>query len=145
MKNNVAPSSSLHTGTADSRHQVSTQREVAKTEKLPNKIKHPGGREQKRDQSRQTGRVDEPSRLGRDRTRTRTLSPREVKLKRSDPDGEALQNQGLGQEQKQIAENIAAVSAMTTDSLPQGNGNNNGQEEERDDGGYEYEDDFEVF
>jgi hypothetical protein len=68
-----------------------------------------------------------------------------VKLKRSDPDGEALQNQGLGQEQKQIAENIAAVSAMTTDSLPQGNGNNNGQEEERDDGGYEYEDDFEVF
>ena len=144
MKNNVAPPSSLQTRKADSRHQVSTQREVAKTEKLPNKIKHPGGRERNRDQSRQTGRVDEPSRLGRDRTRTRTLSPREVKLKRSDLDGEAVQNQGLRQEQKQAAENIAAVSAATTDSLPQGSGNNN-EQEEHDDGGYEYEDDFEVF
>jgi len=145
VKNNVAPSSSLQTGKADSRYQVSTLREVSKTEKLPNKIKHPRGREQNRDQGRQTGRVDEPSRLGRDRTRTRTLSPREVKLKRSDPDGEAVQNQGLRQEQKQIAENIAAVSAVTTDSLPQCSGNNNEQEEEHDDGGYEYEDDFEVF
>lgn len=145
VKNNVAPSSSLQKGRADSRHQVSTQREVAKTEKLPNKSKHPGGREQNRDRGRQTGRVDEPSRLGRDRTRTRTLSPREVKLKRSDLVGEAVQNQGLRQEQKQTAENIAAVSAVTTDSLPQGSGNNNEQEEEHDDGGYEYEDDFEVF
>ena len=145
VKNNVAPSSSLQTGRADNRHQVSIQREAAKTEKLPSKIKHPGGREQNRDQGRQTRRVDEPSRLGRDRTRTRTLSPREVKLKRSDPDGEEVQNQALRQEQKQIAENIAAVSAVTTDSLPQGSGNNNEQEEEHDDAGYEYADDFEVF
>jgi len=144
VKNNVVPSSSLQTGRADSRHQVSTQREVAKTEKLPNKIKHPGGKEQNRDRGRQTGRVEEPSRLGRDRTRTRTLSPREVKLKRSDLVGEAVQNQGLRQEQKHTAENIAAVLAVT-DSLPQGSGNNNEQEEENDDGGYEYEDDFEVF
>jgi hypothetical protein len=68
-----------------------------------------------------------------------------VKLKRSDPDGEAVQNQGLRQEQQQTAENIATVSAVTTDSLPQGSSNNNEQEEEHDDGGYEYEDDFEVF
>ena len=145
VKSNVASSSSLQTGRADSRHQVSTLRETAKTEKLPNKIKHPGAREQNRDRGRQTGRVDEPSRLGRDRTRTRTLSPREVKLKRSDLDGEAVQNQGLRQEQKQIAEDNATVSAVTTDSLSQGSGNNNEQEEEHDDGGYEYEDDFEVF
>jgi len=68
-----------------------------------------------------------------------------VKLKRSELDGEAVQNQGLRQEQKQTAENIAAVLAATTDSLPQGSGNSNEQEEEYDDGGYEYEDDFEVF
>lgn len=145
VKKNVTPTSSLQTGTADSKHQVSTPREVAKTEKLPNKIKHPGERGQNRDRGRQTGKVDEPSRLGRDRTRTRTLSPREVKLTRSDPNGEAVQNQRLRQEQKQIAENNGAVSAVTTDSLPQGSGNNKEQEEEHDVGGYEYEDDFEVF
>ena len=143
VKKNIVPSSSLQTGRIDGRHQVSTQREAAKTEKLPNKIKHPGVRGRNRDQGWQTGRVDEPSRLGRDRTRTRTLSPREVKLTRSDPDGEAVQNQRLRQ---QIGENNAAVSAVTTDSLPQGSGNSNEQEEEaHDDGGYEYEDDFEVF
>jgi hypothetical protein len=145
VKKNVGPSAGLQTRRSDSRHQATTQREVAKTEKLPNKIKHPGGRGQNRDQGRQTGRVDEPSRLGRDRTRTRTLSPREVKFTRSDPEGETKQNQRLRQEQKQIVDNIAAVSAVTTHSLPQGNGNDDEQEEHDDDGGYDYEDDFEVF
>lgn len=150
VKKNEAPSAGLHTRRSDSRHQASTQREAVKTEKLPNKIKHPGERGQNRDLGRQTGRVDKPSRLGRDRTRTRTLSPREVKFTRSGPEGERVQNQRLRQEQKQVFESTAAVSAVTTDSFPQGNDNNDEQKEEHDDddnddGGYKYEDDFEVF
>jgi hypothetical protein len=149
VKRNVAHSVISQTKRADSRHQVSTQRQVAKTEKLPNKIKHPGERGQNRDRAQQREIVGEPSRLGRDRTRTRTLSPREVKLTRSDPEGEMVQNQRLRQEQKQTAEKIAAVSAASTGSLPPGGGNDNEQKEDDDDdvdgGGYEYEDDFEVF
>jgi hypothetical protein len=147
VKKHAAPATGSQTRRSESRHKVSTQKEVAGTEKLPNKIKHPDGKGQNRDQGRQPGRVNEPKRLSRDRTRTRTLSPREVKVTRRGPAEETVQSEKLKQEQKQVAENTAAMSAAAVAesavSLIQGSADSCNQPED-DDGGYEYEDDFEV-
>jgi hypothetical protein len=60
-----------------------------------------------------------------------------VKVTRSDPEGAGVQ----GERQKQFAENMAAVSAA--DSVAHGSDDTREQLQD-DDGGYEYEDDFEV-
>lgn len=149
VKKNTVPSSGAQTRRSVSRRQVPAQKVVARTEKLPNKMKHPEGKGQNRDQVRQTDRrVNEPNRLGRDRTRTRTLSPREVKVTRSYPEGETVESDRLRQKQKQLAENIAAISAAAatasgSQSLVQGSSDSH-EEPQDGDGDYEYEDDFEV-
>jgi hypothetical protein len=70
-----------------------------------------------------------------------------VKVTRSYPDGERVESERLRQEQKQLTENITAISAAATASVSQSlvQGNRESCEEPQDkDGCYEYEDDFEV-
>lgn len=139
VKKYTAPSANSNIRRTDSRHQGSTQKEVARTEKLPNKLKHPEGKELNRDRGQQAERVYEPKRLSRDRTRTRTLSPQEVKVARSDPEGARVQSD----RQKQSTENMATDS--TAASVAEGGGGTHEQlQDAYDDGDYEYEDDFEV-
>ncbi|KDR24443.1 WD repeat-containing protein 60 isoform X2 [Zootermopsis nevadensis] len=149
LKKNTVTPLGAQTRRSISRHQVNTQKDVAKTEKLPNKMKHPEGREQNRNQGRQTERVNEPNRLGRDRTRTRTLSPQEVKVAKSYTEGGTVESEKLREDQKYLAENVAAISAAATEasgsqSLVQASSDKH-REPQDDDGGCEYEDDFEDY
>lgn len=148
LKKNTVTPLGAQTRRSISRHQVTTQKDVARTEKLPNKMKHPEGREQNRNQGRQTERVNEPNRLGRDRTRTRTLSPQEVKVAKSYTEGGTVESEKLREDQKYLPENVAAISAAATEasgsqSLVQASSDKHGEPQD-DDGGCEYEDDFEV-
>ncbi|PNF20002.1 hypothetical protein B7P43_G08647, partial [Cryptotermes secundus] len=140
VKKYTVPTSNSNIKRVESRHHGSTQKEVARTEKLPNKLKHPEGKELNRDRGQQAERVYEPKRLSRDRTRTRTLSPQEVKVARSDPEGARVSSD----RQKQSAENMATDS--TAASVAEGgSGTHEQQQDDYDDGDYEYEDDFEDY
>jgi hypothetical protein len=137
VKKYIAPSADTNIRRTGSRHQGSTQKEEARTEKLPNKLKHPEGKELNRDQGQQAERVGKPGRLSRDRTRTRTLSPQEVRVARGDPEAASVEIE----RQKQSAEKMTTDSAAA--SITEGGGGTREQLQD-DDGDYEYEDDFEV-
>ncbi|KAJ4431633.1 hypothetical protein ANN_20232, partial [Periplaneta americana] len=113
-----------------STRQVAARKEA---ERLPNKIRHPDTRRQTQERGRQPEKVDEPKRLGRDRTRTRTLSPREVKVTRSDSEVDRPK-----QEQRQPVQDVVAVA-----STSQASGDHQTQPEE--DTEDDYEDDFEDY
>ncbi|XP_069694505.1 cytoplasmic dynein 2 intermediate chain 1 [Periplaneta americana] len=113
-----------------STRQVAARKEA---ERLPNKIRHPDTRRQTQERGRQPEKVDEPKRLGRDRTRTRTLSPREVKVTRSDSEVDRPK-----QEQRQPVQDVVAVA-----STSQASGDHQTQPEE--DAEDDYEDDFEDY
>jgi hypothetical protein len=142
-KQNVTSTSKGDAPAADSssRRQGSTRKEVTRSKNLPDKLQHPERKELNRDRGRQAERVDEPKRLSRDRTRTRTLSPREVRVARGDP-GTGVESERPKQEEKEIAQNMATVPAAAT--ITEGKGGTEGKLQEDDDGDYEYEDDFEV-
>jgi hypothetical protein len=136
-KPNVTSTSKADALAADSstRHQGFTQKEVARSKKLAN-----SDTQKERDLGQHVERVDEPKRLSQNRTRTRTLSPREVRVARGGP-GTGVESERPKQEQKEIAQNMATVSAAT---ITEEGGGTEGKLQEDDDGDYEYEDDFEV-
>jgi hypothetical protein len=140
VKKYAVPSADSNIRRTESRRQGPAQEEITRTKKLPDKLQHPERKELNRHRSRQAGKVDEPKRLSRDRTRTRTLSPREVRVTRGDPEG-AIQSERQKHEQMEIAQNVATVSAAA--SVTEEGGGTDKQLQD-DDGDYEYEDDFEV-